>query len=316
MGHDGIEAGPTAPDGPAAPARRRHRQLDWQEAGRAWGITAVAIVGIAAATFATLNWKPPPPEDWTPRLAANRQPMASRSNLASSPLAGEQSTTEAAAQPAGGPIGTAGALDGQRELPGQLPPPPEAPADDRGAPVPDLQVRPLVAPSAMASAEPAPPARAPSASPPISAGAEPANQPIAAAAVASASLPPSYPAPQPARAVSSASPVPTVALASVREVTGGGSAGAPARWISGGPQDSDNRRGRLKGTVLVRFVVQPEGRVSNCGIVRGSGNADLDAATCRLVEARAVFNPAIGNDGRPVASTTEATYVWGRRRRD
>ncbi len=90
---------------------------------------------------------------------------------------------------------------------------------------------------------------------------------------------------------------------------------SPPQLIGGGPTHLDNRRGRHVGSVIVQFTVRPDGRVSNCGPVRGSGNADLDALTCRLVEERMRFKPALDAKGTPVASMAHARYEWGRRRR-
>ena len=87
-------------------------------------------------------------------------------------------------------------------------------------------------------------------------------------------------------------------------------------WIGGGPTDADNRRGRYRGTVEVQVTVEPDGRVSRCAAVRGSGNPGLDALTCNLVQQRARFNPALDAQGRPVASQTFTTFFWGRRPRD
>jgi protein TonB len=87
----------------------------------------------------------------------------------------------------------------------------------------------------------------------------------------------------------------------------------PARWLGGGPTDADNRRGRYHGTVAVQVNVEPDGRVSNCAAVQGSGDAALDALTCRLVRERARFAPALDTRGRPVVSQAYTTFVWGRR---
>jgi TonB family protein len=96
---------------------------------------------------------------------------------------------------------------------------------------------------------------------------------------------------------------------------GASAVGSAAQLIGGGPTKVDNPRGRYVGSVIVQFTVQADGRVSNCGPVRGSGNADLDALTCRLVEERMRFKPALDAQGNPVASTAHARYEWGRRRR-
>lgn len=88
--------------------------------------------------------------------------------------------------------------------------------------------------------------------------------------------------------------------------------GSPPQWIGGGPTDADNRRGRYQGTVALQVNVEPNGRVSNCAAVRGSGNARLDALTCRLVRERARFTPARDARGRPVVGQAYTTFAWVR----
>lgn len=60
-----------------------------------------------------------------------------------------------------------------------------------------------------------------------------------------------------------------------------------------------NRYGRYEGRVEVRFRVLLNGHVSQCAPIRGSGNAELAAITCRLVEQRLRFTPATDADGKP-----------------
>lgn len=89
----------------------------------------------------------------------------------------------------------------------------------------------------------------------------------------------------------------------------------PAQWVGGGPTDADNPRGRFQGSVGVQVTIGSNGRVSRCAPVRGSGDAGLDAMTCRLVQQRARFSPALDAQGRPAVSQAYTTFVWGRRRR-
>jgi protein TonB len=94
---------------------------------------------------------------------------------------------------------------------------------------------------------------------------------------------------------------------------GGGGAGRAvrARWISGGIVGSDYPeaayRAKIGGTVYLRFVVAPSGRVSECTVTRSSGSAELDATTCRLIKRRFRYRPARDGTGKPIAET-----VWGR----
>ena len=70
-------------------------------------------------------------------------------------------------------------------------------------------------------------------------------------------------------------------------------------------------------TVSVRFMVGPDGRVGGCAVTRSSGNARLDATTCRLIEQQFRYRPATVG-GEPVASVVNTTFDWvppARRRR-
>lgn len=95
---------------------------------------------------------------------------------------------------------------------------------------------------------------------------------------------------------------------------GGGGRGTRARWISGGIDGSDYpsrafRRG-IGGTVYLRFVVAPDGRVPECVVTRSSGDAELDSTTCRLIRRRFRYRPARDAQGRPVAEVVRGEHVW------
>jgi protein TonB len=70
------------------------------------------------------------------------------------------------------------------------------------------------------------------------------------------------------------------------------------------------RKARAEGIVYVRISVGRDGRVSQCEVTRSSGNSDLDATTCRLVERRFRYRPARDAEGRPVADVVTHTYEW------
>lgn len=107
---------------------------------------------------------------------------------------------------------------------------------------------------------------------------------------------------------------------------GGGSGGAGtggatrARWIAGRMSSADFPRAALepgvRGTVVVRYTVAADGSVADCAIDRSSGNATLDAATCKLILERYRYDPARDPAGRPVADTFVGVHHWwtGRRR--
>ena len=55
------------------------------------------------------------------------------------------------------------------------------------------------------------------------------------------------------------------------------------------------------GAVFVRVRVLPNGRATDCRIDRSIGIPAIDQWTCKLVEERATFRPAVDSNGRPVA---------------
>lgn len=95
---------------------------------------------------------------------------------------------------------------------------------------------------------------------------------------------------------------------------GGGGLATRARWISGSIRDSDYPRAALEsrrsGTVFLRFVVAPSGRVSQCTVTRSSGSAALDETTCRLIRNRFRYRPARDYTGRPLAETIRGEHEW------
>ncbi|HEY0626986.1 MAG TPA: energy transducer TonB [Allosphingosinicella sp.] len=100
---------------------------------------------------------------------------------------------------------------------------------------------------------------------------------------------------------------------------GGGGRASRARHIAGGIYDGDYPPGPfargIGGTVYLRFVVQPNGRVSNCRVTRSSGNRDLDTTTCRLIERRFRYRPALDPSGRAVPETVIGQHEWEAARR-
>jgi protein TonB len=58
--------------------------------------------------------------------------------------------------------------------------------------------------------------------------------------------------------------------------------------------------------VIVRVIVGTDGRARDCAIVRASPDPEADRLTCRLVEGRLGFRPAMDASGNPVA----AAFYW------
>ena len=67
-----------------------------------------------------------------------------------------------------------------------------------------------------------------------------------------------------------------------------------------------------QGSVRFRLQVEPDGRVTNCTIVRPSGAAALDNATCRIMMSRARFTPARDSQGNPAPDWVESEIRWKR----
>jgi len=96
---------------------------------------------------------------------------------------------------------------------------------------------------------------------------------------------------------------------------GGGVVRSPEK-ISGELRTKDfprsgagERDGRF---IIVRYTVGTDGRVSNCRVVQSSGSADADTITCRLIEKRFRYLPAIDAQGNAVPRETGWKQWWWR----
>lgn len=96
--------------------------------------------------------------------------------------------------------------------------------------------------------------------------------------------------------------------------TGEGEGGTDLEWLSGEIRQSDYPKSEFKagigGRVEFRFTVAVTGRVTNCTVTRSSGNAELDATTCRLVIQRFRYRPSTDAFGRPIPDVVEGDQVW------
>lgn len=97
--------------------------------------------------------------------------------------------------------------------------------------------------------------------------------------------------------------------------TGGGGIATRPQYLEGRIVNADFPRAleRKKGaarTVLAHFTVRADGRVSGCKVVKSSGDGELDAATCRLIEARFRYAPARDRQGQAVADVMGWKQVW------
>ena len=91
-------------------------------------------------------------------------------------------------------------------------------------------------------------------------------------------------------------------------------AAQPARLRSGGISQDDYPSGALRrgeeGGVTVGFVAGADGRVKDIRVTASSGSAELDEATCRLIERRFRYAPALDSEGEPVPQRVVQTVTW------
>lgn len=86
--------------------------------------------------------------------------------------------------------------------------------------------------------------------------------------------------------------------------------GNPANWITTNDYRSSWIRRELTGTARFTLQVDASGKVSGCTVTGSTGHEALDRATCSLIQGRAVFNPAKGSDGKPVAGRYSSSVNW------
>lgn len=65
-----------------------------------------------------------------------------------------------------------------------------------------------------------------------------------------------------------------------------------------------------EAAVTVVFAVEADGRVTGCRVDRASGRPAIDSLTCRLIEQRFRYRPALDRRGRPVRSHVRETHEW------
>lgn len=83
-----------------------------------------------------------------------------------------------------------------------------------------------------------------------------------------------------------------------------------ANWVTDSDYKSRWIREGLYGSASFRLEVANNGRVANCRIIRSTGHAALDRATCELIAKRARFSPAKDSDGNLVAGSYSGSINW------
>lgn len=87
--------------------------------------------------------------------------------------------------------------------------------------------------------------------------------------------------------------------------------GSPESWISADDYPASAARDGVTGTTTVTLLVSTEGRVESCSVVTSSGNTHLDETTCRLLQTRARYEPAIGAGGTAIQGSATYSHAWG-----
>ena len=60
----------------------------------------------------------------------------------------------------------------------------------------------------------------------------------------------------------------------------------------------------------VVYLVNPDGRVSNCKVDRSSGYPRFDRYACQLIEQRFLFRPARDRAGKPISTRVGQDHYW------
>jgi len=84
----------------------------------------------------------------------------------------------------------------------------------------------------------------------------------------------------------------------------------PASWVTNEDYPPEALRNNEQGSVGIAFTVKPNGRVSDCKVVQGSGSQLLDRTTCALITERARYSPALDAEGRAVDQTLRLRFRW------
>lgn len=83
--------------------------------------------------------------------------------------------------------------------------------------------------------------------------------------------------------------------------------GDATKWFVFPLEAAQNRQA---GDTTVRWMIDTQGAVNTCTVVRSSGNPVLDGAACKQIAKRGRYRPAIGKDGKPMASVETRHLIW------
>ena len=84
----------------------------------------------------------------------------------------------------------------------------------------------------------------------------------------------------------------------------------PGGWVMDRDYRSSWVRREYTGIAGFTLDIAATGKVTGCQITSSTGHAELDQATCKLVQQRAKFQPARGPNGEPVAGKFRSSVRW------
>lgn len=86
--------------------------------------------------------------------------------------------------------------------------------------------------------------------------------------------------------------------------------GNPGNWVTTNDYPTKALREEREGTTGFRVAIGSDGRPTACDITFSSGSSDLDAVTCQLILARAMFRPALDFKGKPTTGSFSSRIRW------
>lgn len=81
-------------------------------------------------------------------------------------------------------------------------------------------------------------------------------------------------------------------------------------YISDSDYPDEAIRAEEQGTTRFTLTVGANGRVTGCSITGSSGSRSLDSATCRIMQSRARFTPAVNSNGQPTTDSVSSAIRW------
>jgi len=83
-----------------------------------------------------------------------------------------------------------------------------------------------------------------------------------------------------------------------------------AQWVTNNDYPARAITREWEGDVRYALDVAADGRVTGCQVTASSGFAVLDDTACRMIQRRAMFEPATDRSGNRVAGTYRGTVSW------